>query len=86
MVVREWRMGDYGKGGHDGKFCMNHLGFRVASLPAFLAGTEHLGEIDPSLKPRQFMGENVSRREMLARCALGQHQMCDPEGVLIDIE
>jgi len=86
LMIGQWRMSDYGVGNLDGKPSIDHIGFRVESMDAFLSDLDRLVESDPSMAPQVFRGEDQeTRRQYLARCALGKLQLADPEHVLLDI-
>ncbi len=86
MIINQWKLSDYGVGGLDGKPSIDHMGWHVESLDAFLADVDRLAESDPTLAPREFrVGTDELRQELFQRVAIGQIQMADPEWVLLDI-
>jgi predicted enzyme related to lactoylglutathione lyase len=86
MIVHQWTLSSYGVGGLDGKPSIDHIGFHVESLEAFLADIDRLAETDPTLAPKEFrVGTDELRKELFQRTAIGKYQMADPEWVMLDI-
>jgi predicted enzyme related to lactoylglutathione lyase len=86
MIIHQWTLSSYGVGGLDGKPSIDHMGFHVESLEAFLADVDRLAENDPSLAPKEFrVGTDELRQELFKRTAIGKYQMADPEWVMLDI-
>ena len=66
---------------------LDHIGFEVESLEAFLADLKRLraARPDPFPPSTQTAGEGESRLELLATCQHGQYQLADPDNVLLDV-
>lgn len=86
LVVAPWRIEDY-EGGSIERPTPDHIGFRVDDLERFHADLEKLIARNPALSPLPSKGgrEGEGRRKLLARCGFGGSQLCDPDGVLIDV-
>ncbi len=86
MVVSPWRIDDYLGGGIE-RPALEHIGFKVESIDAVLADLQAMAERNPQLAPKPWKagGEGEVRVKLLARCKRGQYQICDPDGVLIDL-
>lgn len=86
MIIHQWTLSSYGVGGLDGKPSIDHMGFHVESLDAFLSDLDRLVETDPTLAPKRFReGNDELRKDLFERVALGKYQMADPEWCLLDI-
>ena len=86
MVINQWKLSSYGVGGLDGKPSLDHMGFHVESLDAFMADLDSMIENDPALTPKVFReGTDELRQALFERVALGKYQMADPEWGLLDI-
>ncbi len=66
---------------------MDHIGFKVENLEAFKADVETFAANNPRLRPSPFSGaEGEALQKLFQRsCPLGQHQMADCDGILIDV-
>ncbi|MEA2639071.1 MAG: hypothetical protein QOF51_465 [Chloroflexota bacterium] len=85
LVIAPWRIEDYAGSGIE-RPALDHIGFSVESLEAFHADLDTMAESNPELAPRAFRpGEGDVRRSLLAACTIGDHQLADPDGVLLDI-
>jgi hypothetical protein len=86
MIINQWKLSAYGVGGLDGKPSIDHMGFHVESLDAFMADLDRWIENEPSLAPKRFrVGTDELRQELFEQVAIGKYQMADPEWVLIDV-
>ena len=87
LIVRPWRILEY----EDSEYLlpgMDHLGFKVESIDAVVSDLEELVERDATLSPKPWKGFGGNREALLrefAKCRYGQHQLWDPDGVLIDL-
>jgi catechol 2,3-dioxygenase-like lactoylglutathione lyase family enzyme len=87
MVIAPYKIEDY-LGTEHKRPGFDHLGFAVEDLQAFNADVELLAKHDPEYlapKPPNVESEYQVIMDLLRTCRHGQHQMCDPEGNLIDI-
>ena len=86
FIIAPWRIHDYDGAGIE-RPALEHIGFRVDSIDAFLARLETLLERSPELAPKPWKAgpEGEARLRQLAQCQRGQYQICDPDGVLIDL-
>lgn len=86
MVVCPWRITNY-KGCGIERPAMDHIGFKVESVEAVKSDIKTLTGKNPSLAPGPIgMGpEGEVRLRLFSNCKLGQYQLSDPDGVLIDI-
>jgi catechol 2,3-dioxygenase-like lactoylglutathione lyase family enzyme len=86
LVIMPWEITDY-----DGTGIitagMDHIGFKVESVEALKQEVEQLTANNPRLAPAPMSGPEGSALERLFRrsCPLGQHQMADCDGTLIDV-
>jgi len=67
---------------------LDHIGFKVESVENFKQDLEVLTGVDPEwLSPKTpiLQSENEVVMNLLARCRYGKHQLCDPEGNLLDV-
>jgi catechol 2,3-dioxygenase-like lactoylglutathione lyase family enzyme len=66
---------------------MDHIGFKVESLQALKDDVERIVASNPRLAPAPMTGPEGKKLEALFRrsCPLGQHQMADCDGTLIDV-
>jgi len=66
---------------------MDHIGFKVENIDAFRQDVERIAADNPRLAPAPMTGAEGKALERLFRrsCPLGQHQMADCDGILIDI-
>jgi hypothetical protein len=67
---------------------MDHIGFKVENVEAFKADVARIAGDNPRLRPNPIEtgkeGEALDR--LFARsCAMGQHRLADPDGILIDV-
>jgi predicted enzyme related to lactoylglutathione lyase len=87
MILAPYKIEDY-LGTEHKRPGFDHLGFAVEDLNAFKNDVSTLAETDPEYlapKPPNVESEYRVIMDLLASCRHGQHQMCDPEGNLLDI-
>jgi len=87
MVIAPYKIQDY-LGTEHKRPGFDHLGFAVENLKAFKDDVEYLAKHDPEYlapKPPNVQSEYQVIMDLLATCRYGKHQMCDPEGNLLDI-
>ena len=87
LVIMPWNILDYDGTGIITQG-MDHFGFRVESLDALKADVERIAGDNPRLAPEPLAtgAEGKALAELFARsCSLGQHQMTDCDGILLDI-
>src|SRR5262244_1649534 len=87
LVIMPWEITDY-----DGTGIitpgMDHIGFKVENLDAFREDVARIAADNPRLAPAPVGtgAEGKALAELFRRsCPLGQHQMDDCDGVLIDV-
>jgi catechol 2,3-dioxygenase-like lactoylglutathione lyase family enzyme len=86
LVIMPWDITDY-----DGTgiitMGMDHIGFKVEDLTQFNADLERVAGDNPRLAPAPFTGAEGQALQALFKrsCPLGQHQMADCDGILIDV-
>src|SRR4030095_3393923 len=87
LVIMPWDITDY-----DGTGIitagMDHIGFKVENLEAFKQDVERISADNPLLAPAPVGtgNEGNALKKLFARsCPLGQYQMADTDGILIDI-
>ncbi len=87
LVIMPWDITDYEGTG----ICtvgMDHIGFKVESVEALKQDVERIAGDNPLLAPSPVGtgAEGKALLELFRRsCPLGQHQMADCDGVLIDV-
>ena len=84
IIVAPWAITDYEGAGIEPRH-MDHLGFRVEDVDAFKKDLQALVERNPALAPKLGGTEGEIRLSLLAKCKHGQFQLCDPDGVPIDV-
>lgn len=86
LVVMPWNIMDY-EGGGIITAGMDHIGFKVENLETFKSDIANMAAINPRLAPAPFSGpEGGKLLELFKRsCPLGQHQLADCDGILIDV-
>ena len=87
LALTPWKIQDYHGTEHRGPG-LDHLGFKVESVEGFKQDLATLTGVDPewmSPKTPILPSENEVVMSLLASCRYGQHQLCDPEGNLLDV-
>jgi catechol 2,3-dioxygenase-like lactoylglutathione lyase family enzyme len=87
LVIMPWDITDYEDTGII-TAGMDHIGFRVESVDAFKADVERIAADNPRLAPAPVHTgkEGAALDKLFARsCAMGQHRLADPDGILIDV-
>ena len=86
LVIMPWDITDY-EGTGIISAGMDHIGFNVESVEALKQDVEQLAANNPRLAPAPLSGAEGGALGRLFRrsCPLGQHQMADCDGTLIDI-
>jgi catechol 2,3-dioxygenase-like lactoylglutathione lyase family enzyme len=86
FMILPWHIGDYLGGGIE-RPALEHIGFRVDSIDDVLSRLEEMVERNPELAPKPWKPgpEGEVRVRQLALCPRGEYQLCDPDGVLIDL-
>jgi predicted enzyme related to lactoylglutathione lyase len=86
MILSPWDITDFARSGIE-RPALEHLGFSVGSLDEFTHDVQRLAMRNPVVGPRQIAvgPEGQARVEQLRQCQLGQYQLADPDGVLLDV-
>jgi len=65
----------------------DHLGFEVESIEAVKQRLQEVGDNNPHLRPIPIGAgnEGAARLKLFAKCPCGTYQLCDPDGILIDL-
>jgi catechol 2,3-dioxygenase-like lactoylglutathione lyase family enzyme len=86
LVLKAWRITDF-EGANIESPGLDHLGFAVDSIARFEADLERVICRNPQLeaKPVGRGPEGEARLALLRTCHFGQHQLADPDGVLLDL-
>jgi catechol 2,3-dioxygenase-like lactoylglutathione lyase family enzyme len=86
LVIMPWDITDY-EGTGIITPGMDHIGFKVENIDAFKQDVDRIAADNPRLAPAPMTGAEGKALERLFRrsCPLGQHQMADCDGILIDI-
>jgi len=87
MAILPWKISSFNGAGIE-QPGMDHIGFRVPELDAFKAHLNKLAKTNICLapKPIDFDSEGAARLALLKKCPLGEFQLADPDGTLIDVE
>jgi catechol 2,3-dioxygenase-like lactoylglutathione lyase family enzyme len=87
LVIMPWDITDYAGTGII-TAGMDHIGFKVENLEAFKQDVEDIAANNPRLAPEP-IGTGPEGEALLKlfrrSCPLGQYQLADPDGVLIDV-
>jgi catechol 2,3-dioxygenase-like lactoylglutathione lyase family enzyme len=87
LVIMPWDISDY-EGTGIITAGMDHLGFKVESVNQLKADVERVAGDNPLLSPAP-LGTGAEGKALLdlfrRSCPLGQHQMADCDGILIDV-
>src|SRR5262249_33984992 len=87
LVIMPWDIQDY-EGTGIITAGMDHIGFKVENVGALRDDVERIAGDNPRLAPAPLgTGSEGAALEKLFRCScpLGQHQMTDCDGILIDV-
>lgn len=86
LIIVPWAINDYADTSILGPG-IDHIGLKVESVEAVKRDIEVLAEDDSTFSPPRLdeRREQKVRLELLKACPMGQHQMADVGGVLIDI-
>jgi predicted enzyme related to lactoylglutathione lyase len=86
LLIAPWNILDYTGTGIE-RPAIDHIGFKVESLDAFKRDLDQLMESRPELFPPQPNRDHEGDRrvEILAGCARGELQLCDPDGIMLDV-
>jgi catechol 2,3-dioxygenase-like lactoylglutathione lyase family enzyme len=87
LVVMPWDITDYADTGIITQG-MDHIGFKVESVDQFKADVERIAGDNPRLRPNPVATgkEGAALDRLFERsCAMGQHRLADPDGILIDV-
>lgn len=86
MVILPWKISAFDGAGIE-QPGMDHIGFEVPDLEAFKKHVHKVANQNINLapKPIDFDSEGKARLELLKKCPLGSHHLCDPTGTLIDV-
>jgi catechol 2,3-dioxygenase-like lactoylglutathione lyase family enzyme len=86
LVIMPWDITDY-EGTGVITAGMDHIGFKVEDMQAFRQDVEWIAANNPRLAPAPMSGPEGETLARLFRrsCPLGQHQIADCDGILIDV-
>jgi predicted enzyme related to lactoylglutathione lyase len=86
LIIAPWKMTDFEGAGID-RPGLEHLGFKVESVPAVKRELAALREADPDMRERIVSEPNEAERRLalIASCRHGQFQCSSPDGVFVDI-
>ncbi|MEA2906863.1 MAG: hypothetical protein QOI12_4250 [Alphaproteobacteria bacterium] len=87
LVIMPWDITDYDATGIITPG-MDHIGFKVESVDAFKTDVERITADNPRLMPSPVGTgkEGAALDKLFERsCAMGQHRLADPDGILIDV-
>ena len=86
LAVMPWQITDFEGSGIE-RPALDHIGFKVESMAAVKADlAKHAETYGPPADDRpEKNSEREIRQKLFAKCCLGQFQISDPDGVLIDV-
>jgi catechol 2,3-dioxygenase-like lactoylglutathione lyase family enzyme len=87
LVIMPWDITDYDGTGIITQG-MDHIGFKVESVDQFKSDVNRIAGENPRLRPNpvETGKEGEALDKLFARsCAMGQHRLADPDGILIDV-
>ncbi len=87
LVIMPWDITDYDATGIITPG-MDHIGFKVESVETFKADVDRIVADNPRLAPNPVgTGKEGAALDKLFElsCAMGQHRLADPDGILIDV-
>jgi catechol 2,3-dioxygenase-like lactoylglutathione lyase family enzyme len=87
LVIMPWDITDYDATGIITPG-MDHVGFKVESVDALKADIDRIAADNPRLRPNPVGTgkEGFALDKLFERsCAMGQHRLADPDGILIDV-
>lgn len=86
LIVSPWNIQEYAGTGIE-RPAPEHIGFKVESITAFKKDVEALSSQHPESAPRPMKAgsEGEARLKLFTHCKYGEHQLADPDGVLIDV-
>ncbi len=87
LVFAPWKIQDYLGTEHKGPG-LDHIGFHVENVAALKSDLEILAKADPEwLAPKSpnLEAEYAVVLGLLQSCRYGEHQLCDPEGNMLDV-
>jgi catechol 2,3-dioxygenase-like lactoylglutathione lyase family enzyme len=87
LIIMPWDITDYDATGIITPG-MDHIGFKVESVEAFKTDVERIAADNPRLAPSPVGTgkEGAALAKLFERsCAMGQHRLADPDGILIDV-
>lgn len=86
LVLSPWQITDFDGAGIE-RPALDHIGFKVDSIEETRKRIETLSRKNLAFSPRPFRAgpEGEARRNLFSKCAHGQYQLTDPDGILIDV-
>jgi catechol 2,3-dioxygenase-like lactoylglutathione lyase family enzyme len=87
LMIIPWKISDY-YGQDPARTGLDHIGFKVESVGTFKADVERICADNPRLTPSPVHSgkEGAALDKLFERsCAMGQHRLADPDGILIDV-
>ena len=87
LVIMPWDITDYDATGIITPG-MDHIGFKVEDVGTFKADIDRISADNPRLRPNPVDTgkEGAALDKLFERsCAMGQHRLADPDGILIDV-
>jgi len=86
MSILPWKISDFNGSGIE-QPAMDHIGFCVPDLDAFISRAEKLTNENPHIAPRAigFNDEGKARLALLKRSPFSDYSLADPDGNLINV-
>ena len=86
LIIAPWKMSDFEGAGID-RPGIEHIGFKVESVPGVKTELDALRESNPEMRERIISEpkEGERRLALIASCRYGSHPFSSPDGVFIDI-
>jgi catechol 2,3-dioxygenase-like lactoylglutathione lyase family enzyme len=86
LLIMPWKLSDY-ENQDPARTGLEHIGFKVESIDAVKRDMDELIGVNPHMatRPLGYGVEGEARLNVLKQCPIGQFQLTDIEGVLIDV-
>lgn len=86
LIIMPWKITNYAGTGIE-RPQLDHIGFKVESVAQVREDLERLLTQNPVFRQQKvgLGSEGEARLNLFRKCRLGEFQLCDPDGVLVDV-